>query len=44
MSDQYWLSEAQLEGIKPYFPRSPFLIESLKTKAHLIIDTGKRKT
>jgi len=22
MSDQYWLSEAQLERIKPYFPRS----------------------
>jgi len=21
MSDQYWLSEAQLERIKPYFPR-----------------------
>ena len=20
MSDQYWLSEAQLERIKPYFP------------------------
>jgi hypothetical protein len=23
MSDQYWLSEAQLERIKLYFPRSP---------------------
>jgi transposase len=22
MSDQYWLSEAQLDRIKPYFPRS----------------------
>jgi hypothetical protein len=22
MSDQYWLSEAQLERIKPYFPLS----------------------